>query len=575
MTRLIKYSKPYIFIILGAIVLLFLQAMCDLALPDFMSEIINNGIANGDSGYIFKMGFEMLGVTICSAAFAVTVGYLAARVAAGMCRTLRKELFEKVESFSNAEFDKFSTSSLITRTTNDITQIQMLVVLLIRMMFYAPILGVGGVVHAIANSKSMSWIIFLAVIVLLCIVGFMFIFALPKFKMIQTLIDRLNQVVRENLEGMSVIRAFNTQQFEEQRFDKANRELTSTNLFVNRLMAGMMPSMMLLMNLITVLIIWVGSKQVSAFQMDVGEMMAYMQYVMQIIMAFLLMSLTFIMVPRASVSAARIADVLETMPSVSDAENAQSLANCRGFIEFKDVCFRYPGAEEDVLHNISFLSGPGQTTAFIGSTGCGKSTLLNLIPRFYDATEGEVLLDGVNIKNILLQDLRKNLGYVPQKGILFSGTIGSNLIYGDKNATEEMILAAADIAQATEIIEENPEKLDAPIAQGGTNVSGGQKQRLSIARAIVKKPQIYIFDDSFSALDFKTDAALRARLKNSTGNTTVLIVAQRISTVMSADQIIVLDQGRIVGKGTHSELMKNCEIYREIAFSQLSQEELA
>jgi len=371
-----------------------------------------------------------------------------------------------------------------------------------------------------------------------------------------------------------VIRAFNTQRFEEKRFDKANRDLTDTMLYVNRLMAGMMPSMMLLMNLVTVLVVWVGAKQVSAFRMDVGEMMAYMQYVMQIIMAFLMMSITFIMVPRASVSAARIADVLESEASVKDAPDALSLDRCRGVIEFKGVCFRYPGASEDVLHDLSFRAEPGQVTAFIGATGCGKSTLLNLIPRFYDATGGEILLDGVDIRRIKLQDLRRNLGYVPQKAVLFSGTIGSNLSYGDKTADEAALYKAASIAQATEIIEENPERLETSIAQGGTNVSGGQKQRLSIARALVKKPQIYIFDDSFSALDFKTDAALRAELKKETGESTALIVAQRISTVLSADRIIVLDQGRIVGTGTHEELMDRCEIYREIALSQLSQEEL-
>ena len=574
-TRLIKYAKPYFFVILAAVVLLFFQAMCDLALPDYMSDMVNHGIANGNAGYIIKTGFKMLAVSLCSTAFSVSVGYIAARVAAGISKSVRRDLFEKVETFSNAEFDKFSTSSLITRTTNDITQIQMLVVMLIRIVFYAPIMGIGGVMHALANSRSMSWIIFLAVAVLLGIIGSMFAFALPRFKMIQSLIDRLNMVVRENLEGMPVIRAFNTQRFEEQRFDKANRDLTDTTLFVNRLMAGMMPSMMLLMNLVTVLVVWVGAKQVSAFKMDVGEMMAYMQYVMQIIMAFLMMSITFIMVPRASVSAVRIADVLESDASVKNAQGAKNLDRCRGLVEFKNVCFRYPGAEEDVLHNISFRAEPGKTTAIIGATGCGKSTLLNLIPRFYDATGGEILLEGININEIKLEDLRKNLGYVPQKAILFSGTIGSNLAYGDKNADMDALYKAADIAQATEIIEENPERMETPIAQGGTNVSGGQKQRLSIARALVKKPQVYIFDDSFSALDFKTDAKLRAELKKQTGHSTVLIVAQRISTVMTADQIIVLDQGRIVGIGRHRELMQNCGVYREIALSQLSQEELA
>ncbi|MDP4108717.1 MAG: ABC transporter ATP-binding protein [Bacillota bacterium] len=575
MTRLIKYAEPYVYILLLAIILLFFQATCDLSLPDYMSDMVNNGIASGDSSYIIKTGFLMLGVSVLSTVFSVSVGFIAARVAAGMSRTIRHDLFCKVETFSNAEFDKFSTSSLITRTTNDITQIQMLVVMLIRIVFYAPILGVGGIMHALANSKSMTWIIFVAVVTLLIIIFVLFSLALPRFKSIQNLIDRMNTVVRENLEGMPVIRAFNTQKFEENRFDKANRDLTDTTLYVNRLMAVMMPSMMLIMNLVTVLIIWVGSNQVSAFKMDVGEMMAYMQYVMQIIMAFLMMSVTFIMVPRASVSAGRIADVLRSEPSVKDAPDAANIESCSGLIEFHDVSFRYPGASEDVLHNISFTALPGQTTAFIGATGSGKSTLMNLIPRFYDATGGHILLDGVNIKSVSLHDLRKNIGYVPQKAVLFSGTIGSNLSYGDKDAEEAALMSAADIAQATEIINEKPEKFGAPIAQGGTNVSGGQKQRLSIARALVKKPQIFIFDDSFSALDFKTDATLRAALKKETGNSTVLIVAQRISTVMSADQIIVLDHGRIVGKGMHADLMKSCGVYREIALSQLSLEELA
>ena len=575
MTRLMKYAEPYIGMIILAIILLFGQAMCDLALPDFMSDIVNSGITNGDSMFIIKSGLQMLGVSFLSAICTVAVGFIASKIAAGASQSMRIDLFEKVENFSNAEFDKFSTSSLITRTTNDITQIQTLVVMLIRMVFYAPIMGIGGFVHALAKSKSMSWIIGLSVLMLICIMMVVFTVAMPKFKIIQTLIDKLNLVVRENLDGMLVIRAFNTQKFEEDRFDKANKNLTDTNLFVNRVMAGMMPAMMLLMNLITVLIIWVGSKQVSAFKMEVGDMMAYMQYVIQIIFAFLMMSMMFILIPRASVSAQRIADVLETEPSIiTDPALAQELKDCKGVIEFRNVCFSYPGAEEDVLHNISFTAKPSETTAFIGSTGSGKSTLINLIPRFYDATSGEVLIDGINVKNINTHELREHLGYVPQKGVLFSGTIKTNISYADKNASEDDILRAANIAQAMEFIDSKPERFETSIAQGGNNVSGGQKQRLSIARALLRKPKICIFDDSFSALDFKTDAKLRQALKEETGSSTVLLVAQRISTIMNAEQIIVLDNGHIVGKGTHKELMENCEVYQEIALSQLSKEEL-
>lgn len=575
MTRLLKYVEPYIAMIITAIILLFGQAICDLSLPNYMSDIVNKGITNGDSAYIIKLGFKMLGISLISALFSIVVGFIASKMAAGMSQTLRIDLFEKVENFSNAEFDKFSTSSLITRTTNDVTQIQTLVVMLIRIIFYAPIMAIGGFVHALANSKSMSWIVGLSIISLLSLIFTMFSFVMPKFKIVQSLIDKLNLVVRENLDGMLVIRAFNTQKFEENRFDKANKALTETNLYINRATSGMMPAMMLIMNLITVLIVWVGSNQVSAFKMDVGEMMAYMQYVMQIIMAFLMMAMMFIMIPRASVSANRIADVLETEPSVKNNPTPNNnLKITNGVIEFKNVYFSYPGAEDYVLNNINFIAKPSQTTAFIGSTGSGKSSLINLIPRFYDATKGEVLIDGINVKDLDIHDLRNSLGYVPQKGILFSGTIQSNIVYGGNDSTEDDIIRSAKIAQAMEFIESKPEKFETPISQGGTNVSGGQKQRLSIARALVKKPQICIFDDSFSALDFKTDAALRKALKEETGSSTVLLVAQRISTIMNADQIIVLDKGNIVGCGTHEELMNNCEVYQEIALSQLSKEEL-
>ena len=574
MTRLLRYAEPYFWLILAAVMLLFGQAMCDLALPDYMSDIVNEGIATGDTGTIIGIGFRMILISLTGGMLSIAVGYLASRVGAGIGQQLRIDLFEKVESFSNVEFDRFSTSSLITRTTNDVTQVQTLVIMMIRMIFYAPIMGIGGIIHAVNNSASMSWIIALAIVVLVGIIATLFSLALPRFKVIQTLVDRLNQVVRENLSGLLVTRAFNTQDFEEARFDKENKTLTDTNLFVNRTMAAMMPLMMLLMNLITVLIVWVGSYQVSAFKIDVGQMMAYMQYVMQIIMAFLMMSMMFIMIPRASVSAVRIADVIESDPQIKNRPDALPFSSSEGVLRFDHVSFRYPGAEEDVLHDIDFTAKPGETTAFIGSTGSGKSTIANLVPRFYDVTEGSITIDGTDIRDMELHSLRSQLGYVPQKAVLFSGTIDSNLRYADKNATDEEILSGAQIAQAMEFIESRPEGFETPIAQGGSNVSGGQKQRLSIARALVKKPQIYIFDDSFSALDFKTDSALRAALRKETGGSTVLLIAQRISTIMDAEQIVVLEAGKIAGKGTHEQLMKSCEVYREIALSQLSKEEL-
>jgi ATP-binding cassette subfamily B protein len=528
------------------------------------------------SRYIINSGLLMLLISLLSAACTVAVGFLAARTAAGVSRNLRKGVFTKVENFSNTEFDKFSTASLITRTTNDITQIQMLIVLMIRMVIYAPIIGVGGVIRAINKSASMSWIIALAVIVLLGLILSVFTVAMPKFKIIQKLIDRLNLVTRENLSGMMVIRAFNTQRFEENRFDKANIDLTRTNLFVNRVMVVMFPVMMLIMNGVTLLVVWVGAHQIAESSMQVGDMMAFMQYVMQILFAFIMMSMMFIMIPRAAVSGQRISEVLETEPTIIDPKQPKNFSReVNGVIEFKNVSFKYPGAEEDVLKDINFKAMPGETTAFIGSTGAGKTTLINLIPRFYDVTNGKVLIDGIDVKELTQHELRSKIGYIPQKGSLFSGTIESNLKYADENAADEDIKKSAEIAQAMEFIDEKPEGFNAEISQGGTNVSGGQKQRLSIARALVKKPNIYIFDDSFSALDFKTDAALRKALKNETGKSTVIIVAQRISTIMSAEQIIVLDEGIVVGKGTHKELMENCETYQEIALSQLSKEELA
>ena len=528
------------------------------------------------TNYIIHAGVLMLLLSLLSVTCTMVVGFLSAKTAAGSARDIRKDVFQKVESFSNTEFDKFSTASLITRSTNDVTQIQMVVIMVMRMVFYAPIIGVGGIIRAIGKSANMWWIIAVAVVTLLGLILVVFSIALPKFKIIQSLIDRLNLVTRENLSGMMVIRAFNMQGFEENRFDKANKDLTSNSLFINRVMVIMMPLMMLIMNGVTLLIIWVGAHQVAQSTMQVGDMMAFMQYAMQIVFAFLMLSMMFIILPRASVSGGRIADVLETEPIIKDPQDPKPFNEpFVGTIEFRNVSFRYPGALEDVLHDISFTSKPGQTTAFLGSTGSGKSTIVNLIPRFQDVSDGTIYVDGTDIRAVTQHDLRDKIGYVPQKGMLFSGTIESNLLYADENASQDTLKEAADISQASEFIFSNPEGMAAEVSQGGSNVSGGQKQRLSIARALVKKAPIYIFDDSFSALDFKTDAALRKSLKEKTGSSTVLIVTQRVSTIKNAEQIIVLDEGRIVGKGTHGELMEICEVYRDIALSQLSKEELA
>ncbi len=527
------------------------------------------------SRYIWITGLQMLALTLAGALATILVGLLAARIGAGIARGLRHDVFSRVESFANAEFDRFSTASLITRTTNDITQVQMLFTMGIRMICYAPIMGIGGIVMAVGKSVSMTWIIALGVVILIGLVLVIFAVAMPKFKMVQKLVDKLNLVTRENLSGMMVIRAFGTQRFEEDRFERANGDLTRVNLFVNRVMAFMMPAMMFMMNVISLVIMWVGAHQIDASTMQVGDMMAFMQYAMQIIMSFLMIAMMFIIVPRAAVSADRIAEVLATEPSVKDPENPQTLGGrAKGRVEFRHVSFRYGNAEDDVLHDISFTAEPGQTIAFIGSTGSGKSTLVNLIPRFYDVTEGEILIDGVNVKDLTQHELHEIIGYVPQKGVLFSGDIASNLRYGRPEASDEELEKAAEIAQASDFIAATEGGMHNEIAQGGSNVSGGQKQRLSIARALVKQSPIYIFDDSFSALDFKTDAALRRALKENTGSSTVLLVAQRVSTIMNAEQIVVLDEGRIVGVGTHGELLKTCETYREIAQSQLTKEEL-
>ncbi|MBN1260156.1 MAG: ABC transporter ATP-binding protein [Anaerolineae bacterium] len=539
-------------------------------------EALGMDTARLQNRYILRTGALMLLLTFVAAACIIAVGYLSARSAAGVARDLRRALFRKVTHFSNAEFDSFSTASLITRTTNDITQIQMVVVIMIRMVFYSPIIGIGGVIRAGGKGSSMWWIIALAVAALIALIFGVFQIAMPKFKKVQSLIDRLNLVMRENLSGMMVIRAFNNQAFERRRFEGANRDLTDTMLFVSRVIVVMMPVMMLIMNGLMLLIIWVGAHEVAQATMQVGDLMAFMQYALQIVMAFLMLSMLFIILPRASVSADRIADVLETELTITDPERPRSFPTpFAGEITFQNVSFRYPGAEENVLCNLNFTARPGETTAIIGSTGSGKSTLVNLLPRFYDVTGGAILIDGVDIREVAQRELRDKIGFIPQKGVLFSGTIESNLRYADEAATPETLRMAADIAQVVEFIDAKPEGMASEIAQGGANVSGGQKQRLAIARALVKRPPIYIFDDSFSALDFRTDAALRRALKEQTGESTVLIVTQRVSTIRHAEQIVVLDEGEIVGQGTHEDLMAGCETYREIALSQLKREELA
>jgi ATP-binding cassette subfamily B protein len=527
------------------------------------------------NSYILDVGGWMLLLTLLSIVCNIIVGFLAARTAAGVARDIRRDVFKKVESYSNTEFDKFSTASLITRTTNDVTQIQMVTFMIIRMVFYAPLLGFGGLIKVISKDSPLSWLIGLAVLVLISLIMVIFSLSLPKFKITQKLVDRINLVARENLAGMMVVRAFNMEEFEEQRFDKANLDLTAVSLFINRVMVVMMPMMMLIMNGLSLAIIWFGARQIANGSMQVGDMMAFLQYAMQIVMSFLMLSMMFIILPRASVSGDRIAEVLETEPKILDPKNPKKFtAAFKGTVEFRNVSFRYPGAEEDVLHDINFTAQPGETTAFIGSTGSGKSTIVNLIPRFYEVTDGAILMDGTDIRAVSQHDLRDQIGYVPQKSALFSGTIESNLLYADKNASPVMLESAIEISQAAEFVNSKPEGLETEISQGGTNVSGGQKQRLSIARALVKKPPVYILDDSFSALDFKTDAALRRAFKDKAANSTLIIVTQRVSTVRNAEQIIVLDEGRIVGKGTHNELMTTCETYQEIALSQLNKEEL-
>jgi len=575
MFKIMKYFKKYWWQILIVIIFVAIQTYVDLTLPEFMSKIVDTGIVKSDTNYIIKVGLQMLGLAFIGGIATIIVSFFASRIAAGTSRILRKKVFEKVSNFSSEEINKFSPASLITRTTNDIQHVQMTTFMILRMMVMAPIMAIGGISKVIKNSPSLTWIIAIAVVSLFIVIIILFSLAMPKFKMFQKLVDRLNLVTRENLTGLKVVRAFNNEEYQEQKFDKANTNLTKLNLFVNKVMITLQPLTMLIMNLTMVAVIWVGSHQVDIGALQIGDMMAFIQYAMQIMTSFMMLSMLFVMIPRASISANRIMEVLNTAPKITDPEDSKKPNNkLKGQVEFKNVSFAYPDADEAVLYDISFVAEKGKTTAFIGSTGSGKSTLINLIPRFYDVTDGEILVNGINVKDYKQEDLRNLIGYVPQKGVLFSGTIKSNLKYGNDKLTEKEMKEVSRVAQALDFIEEKDKKFDTHISQGGKNVSGGQKQRLSIARALAKNPDIFIFDDSFSALDFKTDKTLRTELKKYTKDATVLIVAQRISTIMNADKIIVLDEGKIVGIGTHKELINNCDVYKEIALSQLNEEEL-
>jgi len=582
MFKILKNLKKTWISVVIIVILLCIQAWTDLTLPDYTSKIVNEGIqpivAGGEeqSNYILITGIKMIGIAFLSMACAVAIMFLSSRVAANLGKTLREKVFKKVLQFTRKEFMDFSTASLITRTTNDVQQIQMLITMLFRTIVYAPIMGIGAFIRVLTNSNnSMAWVIGAAIACIIGIVLVLFIIAMPKFKKLQDLVDRLNLVSREILTGLPVIRAFNTEKKEEKRFDEANTNLMKTNMFVNRTMSIMMPALMFVMNSVMLLIVWVGAGKVDEGIMQVGDIMAFIQYTMHIVISFLVISMISIMLPRAAVSAKRINEVLETEPSIKDKEKTKEFVeDKKGYVEFKNVSFRYPDADTEILEDITFTAKPGETTALIGSTGSGKSTVVNLIPRFYDVTGGELLISGVNIKDVPQKELRSRIGFVPQRGVLFSGTIESNIKYGNNTMSDEQMKKAAEIAQATDFIERKEKGFNSEIAQGGNNVSGGQKQRLSIARALAIDPEIIVFDDSFSALDFKTDSKLREELSKQTKGKTVIIVAQRISTILNADQIIVLDEGKIIGKGTHKELMQNCEEYKEIAMSQLSEDEL-
>lgn len=575
MKHILRIFSGYWLMFIVLVGFTYAMVMANLWLPDKMSEIVNNGIIKQDMPAIWHNGLAMILVTAAGGLCSIVIGFLASRIATGMAQKLRTELFERVESFALADFNKFSTASLITRSTNDIQQIQMTSILLLRLALMAPIMAIGGLQKAVHNAPDLSWIIALAVSVLLVVIAVLFVIAVPRFKKLQTLVDKLNLVTRENLVGLKVIRAFHNEKIEQKKFQQANAELNKMNLFVNRLMMLLDPIMTLVMNFSSVAIVWFGAHLISSGNLQIGNMMAFLEYAMQVIISFLLLSMVFIMVPRAAVSVKRVGEVLDTLPSIVDPQSPQRLPDdATGKIEFKDVTFTYPDADLPVLSSINFTAEPGQTTAFIGSTGSGKSTLINLIPRFYDVSAGQILLDGVDIRQLKLEDLYDQIGYVPQKGVLFSGTIASNIKYGNAKASQKLVEKSAKIAQAAEFVSELKNGYKNEIAQGGSNVSGGQRQRLSIARAIAVEPNVYIFDDSFSALDFKTDAKLRLALAKETKHKTVLIVGQRINTIMNADKIIVLDEGKIVGQGTHQELMKNCQVYQEIAASQLSEDDL-
>ena len=575
MTRLLVYFRRHVPALLVLLVAVYLMVAATLALPDAMAGIINKGVLGGDSSLIWRAGVLMLALSLGAGAASVVSGLFAARIATGFASDVREAVFAKVESFSLAEFNSFSTASLITRSTNDVQQLQMVLVMLLRMAVMAPFMGVWAIVKAYHSAPSMTWIMGLAIAILVAIVGALFALSVPRFRRVQKLVDRLNLVTREILTGLRVIRAFNRERFEEAKFDAVNRDLTRLNLVVNRLMMLMQPAMLLLMNIAVLAIVWNGAHVIDAGRLQIGDMLAFMQYAMQAIFSFLLLTFVFMLIPRASVSAQRIAEVLQTRLQIVDPPDAVTPAERRGRVEFRNVTFAYEGAEEPVLRDVSFVAEPGQTTAIIGSTGSGKSTLINLIPRLYDVTSGNVCIDGVDVRRMRLEDIYARIGYVPQRAILFSGNVASNIRYGAPEASDETVAQAVEIAQAREFVDGVAGGYAGAIAQGGTNVSGGQRQRLAIARAIVRDPEILIFDDSFSALDFKTDAALRRALLRATRDKTVIIVAQRIGTIINADKIIVIDEGTIVGQGTHRELMETCEIYREIALSQLSERELA
>ncbi|ARC83475.1 ABC transporter family protein [Clostridium argentinense CDC 2741] len=574
MIKLFKFLKPYAASIAVILILVFFQSLSELYLPTLMSNIVDTGIVNGDTNYILKIGGFMLlvaaGGTICT----ILASFLSSKVATGFSKDLRKNVFSRVESYSLQEFDKIGASSLITRTTNDITQIQQVLVMMLRMMISAPMMCIGGIIMAVSKDAKLSLVIIVVMPILAMAIGIIGKKGMPLFKMMQLKIDKLNLVLRENLTGIRVIRAFNRIDHEKKRFDKANLDLTNTAIKVNKIMAALMPIMMVVLNFTTIAVVWFGGIRIDNGSMQVGDLMAFIQYVMQIMFSLIMVSMMFILIPRASASAMRINEVLDTVSEINDGDNTKS-SNKKGYIEFKDVTFNYPGAEKPALSNISFSAKPGETTAIIGGTGSGKSTLISLIPRFYDVSGGGILVNGIDIREMTQEDLRLKVGFVPQKAVLFSGTIADNIRYGKENASYEEVKHAAEIAQASDFISNMKDGFESVISQGGTNVSGGQKQRLSIARALVRRPEIYVFDDSFSALDFKTDAKLRAALKKETGKSTVIIVAQRVSTVMNADRIIVLDDGQIAGIGNHKELLNNCDVYREIVSSQLSEEELA